>query len=149
MDTISIIDFIRPYQNKGIFKGVYPCDKLPSKFSLPGAFVVNLSQHYESGSHWVAIYINEYGQAYYFDSFGFDIRNQYINRFLRLHSKNVIFNKRQLQHITSNKCGKFCCVFIVYVLKCAPINRFINMFSLNLFINDIVIESVFSYLKIN
>lgn len=79
MDTLSIIQFIRPYQQKNIFKGVFPCDALPNRFSLPAIFVVNLSKHNECGSHWVSVYINEYGIAYYFDSYGLVIRNRFIS----------------------------------------------------------------------
>lgn len=57
MDTISIRKYIRPYQRRNIFKGVYLRDVLPTSFSLPAAFVINLSQHNEPGTHWVAIYI--------------------------------------------------------------------------------------------
>lgn len=149
MDTISIRDYIRPHQRDHIFKGVFPCDSLPHSFKLPAVFVINLSCHDEAGSHWVALYISESGNAFYFDSFGLKPSNFHINAFLKIHAKSVTYNKRQIQHISSNKCGRFCCVFAVAALKKCPLDSFINRFSLNLFVNDIAIENMYNFLKIN
>lgn len=147
MDTISISKFLTPYQTKNIFKGVFPCDLLPSRFTLPAVFVINLSPHHEPGSHWVALYISERGLAYYFDSFGMPINNKFIHAFLKMHSKKIAYNSNQVQHLISNKCGKFCCGFVVNVLKSIPIDRFLNKFGTNLLINDFIIENMYNYLK--
>lgn len=149
MDSISIHCAIKPFQRQNIFKGVFPCDSLPNKFSLPAIFVINLSPHTESGSHWVAAYISVNKSAFYFDSFGLPIRNSYILRFLKKHAIRVTYNKSQLQHVTSNKCGKFCCAFAISILEKCPISAFISKFCKNLFVNDIVIENMYNYLKIN
>lgn len=147
MDTISIHCAIKTFQRQNIFKGVFPCDTLPNKFSLPAIFVINLSPHTESGSHWVSAYISVNRIAFYFDSFGLPIKNSYILRFLKKHAIRVTYNKNQLQHITSNKCGKFCCVFAITILKDYSISSFMNKFCKNLFVNDIVIENMYNYLK--
>lgn len=147
MDTISIRDYIKPYQRQNIFKGVFPCDCMPNSFSLPAAFVINLSPHDEPGTHWVSLYISQSGYAFYFDSFGMKPTNFYINAFLKMHTKNVMFNKKQLQHISSNKCGQFCCVFVVSALKECSIDNFISRFGLNLYVNDFTLENMYNYLK--
>lgn len=149
MDTFSIHNVIAPYQIFNIFKGVFPCDSLPIKFSLPAIFVINLSPHNEPGSHWVAIYIATNRYAYYFDSFGFPVNNINILRFLKKHSVRIKYNKMQLQHITSNKCGRFCCVFAIAILKKCTIPSFLSKFCKNLYVNDIVIENMYKYLKKN
>lgn len=146
MDTLSIIKFIKPYQRRNMFKGVFPCDALPHNFELPACFVINLSMQSEAGSHWVVAYIATNGEAYYFDSFGFGIKNYFIRNFFKLHSKRVNVNHRQLQHITSTKCGQFCCVFVISLLKNSSIDHFLNRFSINLFINDLIIDNMFKYL---
>lgn len=148
MDTISIREYIRPHQRQNVFKGVFPCDSMPHSFRLPAAFVINLSQHDEPGTHWVALYISETGSAYYFDSFGVKPSNFHINAFIKAHAKNVVYNMKQLQHITSNKCGRFCCVFIVLVLKNLSIITFLNRFGVNLYVNDMIVENMYNYLKI-
>lgn len=45
LTSIDISHLINPFQRCDIFKGVYACDMLPKKISLPAAFVVNLSNH--------------------------------------------------------------------------------------------------------
>lgn len=145
MDTISIREYIRPHQRRNIFKGVFACDSLPNSFTLPAAFVINLSQPDEPGTHWVAIYISESGYAFYFDSFGMKPTNFHIITFLKLHSKKVSFNEKQLQHISSTKCGRFCCVFVVIALKQCSIDSFISRFGLNLYVNDFIIENMYNF----
>lgn len=147
MDTITIREYIKPYQRNNIFKGVFPCDSLPNNFRLPAAFVINLSPHDEPGTHWVAVYISESGCAFYFDSFGLKPTNFHINAFLKIHSKSVRYNRNQIQHISSNKCGRFCCVFIVSVLRNCPLHNFLSRFGVNLYVNDITIENMYNYLK--
>lgn len=147
MDTISIREYIRPYQRQNIFKGVFPCDSLPTNFSLPAVFVINLSPHNEPGTHWIALYISRNGDAFYFDSFGMKPSNFHIIAFLKMHTKTVDFNRKQLQHLSSNKCGQFCCVFIVSVLKNCSINSLISRFGLNLFVNDFIVENMYKYLE--
>lgn len=149
MDTISIKCTIIPFQRQNIFKGVFACDSLPNKFSLPAIFVINLSPHTEGGSHWVSVYIAVNRVAYYFDSFGFPVKNIYIARFLKKHAIRTTYNKKQLQHITSNKCGRFCCAFAIAILKNCSISSFMTKFCKNLFINDFVIENMYNYLLMN
>lgn len=142
MDTISIRNYIDPYQRQNIFKGIFPCDCLPTSFGLPAAFVINLSPRDDPGTHWVALYISESGYAFYFDSFGMKPTNFHITAFIKMHASRIIYNKKQLQHISSNKCGRFCCVFVVLALKNCPFSSFIERFGLNLYVNDITIENM-------
>lgn len=147
MDTLEIRNFIEPYNAKKIFKGVFACDDLPKKVFLPAVFVINLSTKSEIGSHWVALYIDISGYGFYFDSFGLPPRNKYIQFFIRAHTKAIIYNKRQLQHITSIKCGRFCCVFAIAIILKNSIRNFIDKFSSNLFVNEIVIDDIFKNLN--
>lgn len=149
MDSFSINNVVKPYQRSNIFKGVFPCDSLPNHFSLPAIFVINLSPHTEAGSHWVATYITVDRCAFYFDSFGLPIKNICIFRFIKKHANWIDHNKNQLQHITSNKCGKFCCVFAIAILKNCSLSSFMSKFSKNLFVNDFVIENMYKYLVMN
>lgn len=130
---------------KSFFRGVFACDDLPRNFALPAAFIINLSKKSEAGSHWVALCIDRFGVAYYFDSFGLPPKNVFIKQFIKMHSKKLVFNKTQLQHITSSKCGKYCCVFVVVFLKNLSFPSLLRKFSLNLSINEIIIERLFNY----
>lgn len=148
MNTITINHFIKPFQKGSVFKGVFACDQLPSKFSLPALFIVNLSQKVQPGSHWVSLYIDAFGNSIYFDSFGMPPSNIHILRFLKLHSKKSMYNKKQVQHLSSIKCGRFACIFAVSVLKNIDLKSFFARFSNNLKINDIVVEGIYNYFDV-
>lgn len=147
MNTIDILSYVRPNQRKDIFKGVFACDALPNKISCPAVFIVNLSKKTEDGSHWVSIYIDKNSECYYFDSFGFPPNNKFIIMFLQKHAKRIYYNKRQIQHITSINCGKYCCLFCICVLKQGNIDHFIQKFSQNLYVNEIVVGQMFRNMK--
>lgn len=147
MNTLEIIKYVEQYKKNGIFKGVFACDDLPDAFDAPAAFIINLSRKSEIGSHWVALYIDIYGNAYYFDSFGVPPKNKDIIFFIRLHAKKIKINDKQLQHISSTKCGQFCCGFIVTVLTKKPISNFVSKFSSNLYVNDIIIDQIYKYFE--
>ena len=63
------------YQNEPIFNGVYSRDNLPK--IKEGAYVINLDQYSDIGTHWVALYVNNNNKkknkkkknVTYFDSF--------------------------------------------------------------------------------
>ena len=55
------------YQNELRFNGVYSRDNLPK--IKDGAYVINLDEYSDIGTHWVALYIQN-NDVTYFDSFG-------------------------------------------------------------------------------
>ena len=57
---------IQKYQNEPRFNGVYFKDNLPK--IKDGAYVINLDENSDIGTHWVALCINN--DVTYFDSFG-------------------------------------------------------------------------------
>lgn len=148
MNTITIRRFVTPFQRGHMFKGVFACNQLPCVFTLPAIFIINLSSNAQPGTHWVALLIDNSGAAYYFDSFGLPPRNTDILRFLRMHSKKTDYNKRQLQHLSSIKCGRFVCVFAAAALRSVDMDSFFSRFSNNLRINDIVVEGLFNYFDV-
>ena len=56
------------YQNELRFNGVYSRNNLPKNIK-DGAYVINLDEYVDVGTHWIALFCNrsEFG---YFDSFG-------------------------------------------------------------------------------
>ena len=53
--------------------GVFAADQISRVWTIPTAFIFNTQRHNKLGLHWVAIYVNENGDAWYFDSFFFAI----------------------------------------------------------------------------
>ena len=58
----------RYYQNKTKFNGVYSRDNLSNKIK-GWAYVINLDEYSDIGTHWVALYVKN-NDITYFDSFG-------------------------------------------------------------------------------
>ena len=60
------------YQNEPRFKGVYSRVNLPKCTSAEikdGAYLINLDEYSDIGTHWVALFIQN-NDVTYFDSFG-------------------------------------------------------------------------------
>ena len=45
------------YQNEQKFNGVYSRDNLSNKI-IDGAYVINLDEYSDIGTHWIALYVN-------------------------------------------------------------------------------------------
>ena len=46
------------YQNEPRFNGVFSRDNLPNNNTKNGAYVINLDEYHDIGTHWVALYVN-------------------------------------------------------------------------------------------
>ena len=55
------------YKNEPRFNGVYSRDNLPK--IKDGAYIINLDEYCDIGTHWVALHVNN-NNVTYFDSFG-------------------------------------------------------------------------------
>lgn len=145
MNTLQIMSFFAKYPHSGVFQGVFPCDKLPKKVTLPCALIINLSKSNHSGSHWTCLYINKKGYGEFMDSLGFPVRNCYIEDFIRKHCKRISYNKKQLQNLTSNYCGLYAINFAIYKMQEGTLHNFCEKFSMNCLINDICIHKQYNY----
>ena len=66
------------YQNEPRFNGVYSRDNLPHKIK-DEAYVINLDEYSDIGTHWIALYVNSKTEVY-FSSF----RIEHIPREIRV-----------------------------------------------------------------
>ena len=67
------------YENEPRFNGVYFRNNLSIK---KGAYVINLDEYADLGTHWIALYVKN-NEVIYFDSFGADHVPREIKRFVR------------------------------------------------------------------
>ena len=74
------------YQIESRFNGVYSRDNLPDKIK-DGAYVINLDEYSNIGTHWIALYVN-IKTVTYFDSFGVEYIPKEIKNFIN--NKNII-----------------------------------------------------------
>ena len=101
------------YQKEPRFNGVLSRDNLPNNIKN-GAYVINLDEYHEIGTHWVALYVNN-KIVTYFDSFGVEhIPKEFMKFIVR---KKVITNIYRIQAYDSIMCGYFCIGFINFMFK--------------------------------
>ena len=110
------------YQNEPRFNGVFSRNNLPKKIK-DGAYVINLDEYADVGTHWIALFCNR-NEIVYFDSFGVEHVPEEIKEFIR--NKNIIANIFRVQANNSVMCGYFCIGFIVAGKK---LTDFTSMFS--------------------
>ena len=68
------------YANEPRFNGVYSRDNLP-KTIKKGAYVINLDEYKNTGTHWVSLFVKT-NEVIYFDSFGIEHIPNEINKFI-------------------------------------------------------------------
>ena len=128
------------YQNKPRFIGVYSRDNLPDKIK-DGAYVINLDEYSDIGTHWTALYVNNKTAAY-FDSFGIEHIPKEVKKFIG--NENMVTNIYRIQNYDSIMCGYFCIGFIAYMFKGKSLTDYTNLFSPNNFKkNDDIILNYF------
>ena len=110
---LTKLDIQAYYQNEPRFIGVYSRDNLPDKIK-DGAYVVDLDEYSDIGTHWIALYINN-KTVTYFDSFGIEHISKEVKEFVS--NKNIIANIFRIQAYDSVMCGYFCIGFIDYIFK--------------------------------
>ena len=106
------------YQNEPRFNEVFSRDNLPNTIKN-GAYVTNLDEYHDIGTHWVALYVNtaelsskecNNESVTYFDSFGVGHIPKEIIKFIRpaVDNKNIITNIFRILAYDSIICGYFC-----------------------------------------
>ena len=119
------------YENESRFNGVYSIHNLPNKIK-DGANVINLDEHFDIGTHWIALYVKN-NDISYFDSFGVEhiIRLSDLSKIKTL--KTNIF---RIQAYDSIMCWYFCTAFIDFMFKGKTLTEYTNLFSPNNFVKS-------------
>ena len=126
------------YQNETRFNGVFSRDNLPNNNNIRskelgsavknGAYVINLDEYHDIGSHWVALYANS-KTATYFDSFGVEHIPKETMKFIA--HKKIKTNIYRIQAYDSIMCGYFCIGFINFMFNGKNLTDYTNLFSPN------------------
>ena len=120
---LTNIEISEYYANEPRFNGAYSRNNLP-KTIKKGAYVINLDEYENMGTHWVSLFVKT-NKNIYFDSFGIEHIPNEINKFIgneqissaKARNKNIITNIFRLQAYDSIMCGYYCIEFINYMLK--------------------------------
>ena len=111
------------------FLGVYPSDMLPRSVTRLGTVTINADPHTEKGSQWLAVHLRpKSSSAFYFDSYGIVPLVPAIQAFIRRNCITWDHNRRQLQSLTSNNCGKYYCLFVLYMDRGSTPKQFVGLF---------------------
>ena len=113
------------YKNEPRFIGVFIRDNLPDKIK-DGAYVVNLDEYSDIGTHWVAFYVNNKTTTY-FDKFGIEHISKEVKKFMG--NRNIITNIYRIQNYDPIMCGYFCVGFIDYMFMGKSLTDYTNLFS--------------------
>ena len=113
------------FQNEPRFNGGFSRDNLPKKIKN-GAYVINLDEYADVGTHWIALFCNR-SEIVYFDSFGVEHVPEEIKEFVR--NKNIKANIFRVQGNSSVMCGYFYIGFIDFMLAGKKLTDFTGLFS--------------------
>ena len=109
------------YQNEPRFTGVYSRDNLPDKIK-DGAYVVNLDEYSDIGTHWVASHVNN-KTVTYFDSFGIEHISKEVKKLDN--NKNIIAN---IFRIGFYNVRYFCIAFIDFMFMGKSLTDYTSLF---------------------
>ena len=84
-----------------------------------GAYVINLDEYADVGTHWIALFCNG-NEVVYFESFGVE--------HVPKETKELIGNKK-IKANDSVMCGYFCIGFIDFMLADEKLTDYTNLFS--------------------
>ena len=115
----------------GSFHGIFLSHILPQQpIARSGTRIVNTDPHTESGSHWLTSQLQYTSHSsFYFDSYGLPPFIPSIESFIHRNSIVRIYNTVQLQGPTSTVCGKYCCLFALYMDRGYTPRRFVGLFT--------------------
>ena len=77
------------YKNESRFNGVFSRSNLPKKIK-DGAYVINLDEYADVGTHWIALCCNR-NELVYFDSFGVEHLPEEIKNLLGIKIQKLTF----------------------------------------------------------
>ena len=97
---------------------------MPDKIK-DGAYVINLDEYSDIGTHWIALYLYT-KTVTYFDSFGLEHIPKEIKKLIN--NKSIIVNSFRKQAYDSVMCLYFCIGFIDFMLKSNSLTEFTNLF---------------------
>ena len=121
------------------FGDVCSLTELPEKV-IGQIYVVNTDPHWLPGKHWLTFYFPETGPPEFFDSTGHTpgyYHKEFENFLLRNSNHTYSYNNTQIQGYGSNTCGYFCLFYSFHRARGIPIASIINMFTNELWVNDI------------
>ena len=95
--SLTNFEIQKYHKNKLKLNGVFSRDNLPKKVK-DGAYVINLDEHKDAGTHWIDLFCNR-NEIVYFDSFGVEHIPKEITEFIgnRNIKANILGYRQMIQ----------------------------------------------------
>ena len=139
MNTKQIQTFMR--QNVGpSFLGVYARNRLPSVKKFPCSLICNTDPDTQLGQHWIAVYLDKYGNGEYYDSYGLPPLYPEFLHFMDENTGSWIWNAKQVQDRHSVVCGQHCIFYLIHRYMGLDMTEIISLFTDNFFENDAIVK---------
>ena len=113
------------YQNQPRFKGIFSRDNLSKKIK-DWAYVINLDEYVDVGTHWIALFCRK-NETVYFNSLRFEHVTEEIKEFIG--NKNIKAKIFRIRASNSIMWGYFYIGFIDFMLSGKKLTDFTNLFS--------------------
>ena len=123
---LTNFEIMKYYENESRFNGACSRDNLPNKIK-DGAYVINLYEYSDIGTHWVALWVN-INNVTCFDSFGVEHLPKKIKAFIK--NRRIKTNIFRIQAYDSIMCGYFCIGIINFMPKGKSLTEYTNLFHL-------------------
>ena len=127
--SLTNFEIQKYYENEPKFNGVYSRDNLPK--IKDGAYIINLDEYSDIGTHWVALYVHN-DNVTYFDSFGVEHILKEIKTFIDC-SLSITTNIFRIEAYDSIMCRYSCIGFIDFTLAGKTLTEYENLSSPNNF----------------
>jgi hypothetical protein len=126
MDTMQIICALK---NVKSFLGAFLSNLLTQSITVTSTIIVNTDNPTQQGTHWLAIRLEPRSStAFSFDSYGLAPDIADIQSFLRRNCTVLNYNNAQLQGPLGTVCGKYCCLFALYMDRGYTSRQFVGLF---------------------
>lgn len=138
MNSLQLHDCLKHH---GHFLGVFASNTLPIKvYQYPFSLVVNTDPNTEPGEHWLAIFARNRNEVIVFDSFGMQLCNSYIVKFLNRNRLDFDVTAKRYQSYFENTCGNHVVYFIDNQSKNYGITAIDKTYTGNPKANDILVK---------
>lgn len=130
------------------FLGVFSRDNLPIPTSYPFSLITNTDLQTESGTHWIAFYVDQHGRGMYFDSYANKpYYPEFVNYLNHNCSSGYDWNRVPLQCTTCSTCGEYCCCYIILRTSDFTHEQYLQFFGDNTVSNDIIVKELFKVVQ--
>ena len=106
------------------FLGVFAADRIPKLISFPCCYVVNTDPAHLPGKHWVAYFHSSPNSHEFFDSYG-----QHPTLYNLPTYRNLMYNTKSFQSLTSSVCGHYCIFYLYHRCNSISLSRIITTLS--------------------